>query len=84
MDAGRLRRETGNLCHSFHGLTRVMTDAAQGFQAVLIFPRNKSATFSVLFCSFVKEKQSPAMPGFCLVGIAMLTPLNLCIEAGGA
>lgn len=33
MDAGRLRRETGSLCHSFHGLTRVMTVAVQGFQA---------------------------------------------------
>lgn len=33
MDAGRLRRETGSLCHSFHGLTRVMAVAVQGFQA---------------------------------------------------
>lgn len=32
MDAGRLRRETGSLCYSFHGLARVMVDAAQGFQ----------------------------------------------------
>ena len=43
MDAGRLRRETGSLCHSFHGLTRVMAVAVQGFQAyfdVLILALN--------------------------------------------
>lgn len=33
MDAGRLGRETGSLCHSFYGLARVMVDAGQGFQA---------------------------------------------------
>ncbi len=33
MDACRLRRVTGSLCLSFHGLTRVMTVAVQGFQA---------------------------------------------------
>ena len=32
MDACRLRRKTGSLCHSFHGLPRVMADAAQRFQ----------------------------------------------------
>lgn len=33
MDAGRLRRETGSLCHGFHGLMRVLAVAVQGFQA---------------------------------------------------
>jgi len=33
MDAGRIRRETGSLCHSVHGLTRVMAVAVRGFQA---------------------------------------------------
>jgi len=33
MDAGRLRRETSSLRLSFHGLTRVMAVAVQGFQA---------------------------------------------------
>ena len=36
MDAGRLRRETGSLCHSFYVLTRVMADAVQGFQAYFV------------------------------------------------
>jgi len=49
MDAGRLRRETGSLCHSFHGLTRVMAVAVQGFQAYfdVRIPRH-SATHSSL------------------------------------
>ncbi len=41
MDAGWLRRETGRLCLSFHGLTRVLAVAVQGFQEcfdVLVFP----------------------------------------------
>ena len=33
MDAGCLRRETGSLCPSVHGLMRVMAVALQGFQA---------------------------------------------------
>jgi hypothetical protein len=33
MDAGRLRRESGSLSHSFHGQTRVMAVAVRGFQA---------------------------------------------------
>jgi hypothetical protein len=44
MDAGRLRRVTGSLCHSSHGLTRVTAIAVQGFQAyfdVLILVLNK-------------------------------------------
>lgn len=48
MDAGRLRRETGSLCHSFYDLTRVMADAAQGFQEyldVLVSPKINPSPF---------------------------------------
>ena len=76
MDAGRLRRETGSLCHSFHGLTRVMTVAVQGFQAyfdVLILVLNIIrygedrrdlciALGGVAFSTL--KRRSPAMPDF--------------------
>jgi hypothetical protein len=43
MDAGRLRRETGSLCHSFHGLTRVMENtvipAKAGIQMIKYYLR---------------------------------------------
>ena len=76
MDAGRLSRETGSLCHSFHGLTRVMIVAVQGFQAyfdVLILVlniigygedrREQCTAFGGAAFSTLKRK-SPAMPGF--------------------
>lgn len=48
MDAGRLRRETGGLCHSLYDLTRVMADAMQGFQEyfdVLVSPKINLSPF---------------------------------------
>lgn len=76
MDAGRLRRETGSLCHSSHGLTRVMAVAVQGCQAyfdVLILVLNIiaygedrrdpcTALGGVAFSTL--KRRSPAMPGF--------------------
>ncbi|MDD5057697.1 MAG: hypothetical protein PHQ60_07475, partial [Sideroxydans sp.] len=89
MDASRLRRESGSLCHSFHGLTRVMAVAVQGFQAyfdVLILVLNIIAygedrrdlciaLGGEAFSSL--KRRSPAMPGFFLGSIAMLNPISL-------
>jgi hypothetical protein len=75
MDAGRLRRETGSLCHSFHGLMRVMAVAVQGYQAyfdVLILVLNIigygedrrdlcTALGGEAFSTL--KRRSPAMPG---------------------
>ena len=88
MDAGRLRRETGRFCLSFHGLMRVMTVAVQGFQAyfdVLIF----GAQYNWLWRRSVQsvfrarrggvwytEKKKPGDAGLLsMEGIAMLIPL---------
>ncbi|MDD5059342.1 MAG: hypothetical protein PHQ60_15910, partial [Sideroxydans sp.] len=76
MDASRLRRESGSLCHSFHGLTRVMAVAVQGFQAyfdvlVLVINifgygedrRDLCTALGGEAFSTVKRR-SPALPGF--------------------
>lgn len=76
MDAGRLRRETGRLCFSFHGLKRVLAVAVQSFQAyfdVLILVLNTigygedrrdlcTALGGGAFSTL--KRRSPAMPGF--------------------
>lgn len=76
MDAGRLRRKTGSLCLSFHGLARVMAVAVQGFQAYfddLILVLNLigygedrrdlcTALGGEAFSTL--KRRSPAMPGF--------------------
>ncbi len=76
MDAGRLRRETGSLCHSVHGLTRVMAVAVQGFQAyfdvpILVFniigygeDRRDLCTALGGEAFSTLKRRSPAMPGF--------------------
>ena len=75
MDAGWLRRETGRRCLSFHGLTRVMAVAVQGFQAyfdVLILvlnmidygeDRRDLCTALGGDAGSTLKRKSPAMPG---------------------
>jgi len=87
MDAGRLRRVTGRPCLCFHGLTRVLADAAQGFLAcfdVLILAlnligygedrRDLCTALGGAALSTLKRR-SPAMPGF-IHGISMLIPYH--------
>lgn len=76
MDAGWLRRVTGCLCHSFHGLTRVLAVAVQGFLAyfdVLILvlniigygeDRRDLCTALVGDAFSTLKRRSPAIPGF--------------------